>query len=100
MQKTKKVVILPEYKIFETDEFIKCVENLPRRDTELIKKKLLGYVYPQLKKGPHFGVNIKKLYGYEPNTWRYRIGKYRLFYIIEKQVISMISMDHRKDAYK
>lgn len=88
------------YKIFETDEFISCIERLPRKDHELMKKKLTSYVYPQLKQEPHWGVNIKKLHGYDPETWRYRIGKYRLFYIIEKQVVSMISMDHRKDAYK
>lgn len=100
MLKTKKVITLFEYKIFETNEFIKCIEILPRKDNELIKKKLLGYVYPQLKQEPHFGINIKKLHGYEPDTWRYRIGKYRIFYIIEKQVVSIISIDHRKDAYK
>lgn len=88
------------YKIFETNEFISCVEKLPRKDNELIKKKLTFYVYPQLKQEPHWGINIKKLHGYDPETWRYRIGRYRLFYIIEKQVVSMISMDHRKDAYK
>ena len=100
MLKTKKAATLPDFKIFETDEFIKCMETLPRKDNELIKKKLRGYVYPQLKQEPHFGTNIKKLHGDEPETWRYRIGKYRLFYIIEKQVVSMISMDHRKDAYQ
>jgi mRNA interferase RelE/StbE len=100
MLKTKKAATLPDYKIFETDEFIRHVEILPRKDNELIKKKLLGYVYPQLKQEPHFGTNIKKLHGYEPDTWRYRIGKYRIFYIIEKQEVSIISMDHRKDAYK
>jgi mRNA interferase RelE/StbE len=86
MLKTKKGITLSDYKIFETNE--------------LIKKKLLGYVYPQLTQEPHFGTNIKKLHGYEPDTWRYRIGKYRIFYIIEKQVVRMISLDHRKDAYK
>ena len=100
MLKTKKAITLFEYKIFETNEFIKCIEILPRKDNELIKKKLLTYVYPQLKQEPHFGINIKKLHGYEPDTWCYRIGKYRIFYIIEKQVVSIISIDHRKDAYK
>jgi mRNA interferase RelE/StbE len=100
MLKTKKAVTLTDYKIFETYEFIKCIEILPRKENELIKKKLLGYVYPQLKQEPHFGKNIKKLHGYAPDTWRYRIGKYRIFYIIEKQIVSIISIDHRKDAYK
>jgi mRNA-degrading endonuclease RelE of RelBE toxin-antitoxin system len=48
-------------------------------------------------------LKIKKaitLSDYEPDTWRYRIGKYRIFYIIEKQIVNIISLDHRKDAYK
>lgn len=99
-QKIKKATILSDFKIFETDEFTKCIEILPRKDNKLIKKKLLGYVYPQLKKEPHFGTNIKKLHSYEPDTWRYRIGRYRIFYIIEKEIVSIISIDYRKDAYK
>jgi mRNA interferase RelE/StbE len=39
-------------------------------------------VFPQLKEEPHFGLNIKKLKGFVPETWRYRIGKFRLIYII------------------
>jgi mRNA interferase RelE/StbE len=100
MLKTKKAITLTDYNIFETNEFIKCIEILPRKDNELIKKKLLTYVYPQLKQEPHFGRNIKKLHDYEPDTWRYRIGKYRIFYIIEKKIVSIISIDHREDAYK
>jgi mRNA interferase RelE/StbE len=100
MLKTKKAISLANYKIFETNEFIQCIEILPRKDNELIKKKLSGYVYPHLRQEPHFGTNVKKLHGYEPDTWRYRIGKYRIFYIIEQQVVSMVSLDHRKDAYK
>ena len=100
MLKTKKATTLSDYKIFETNEFIKCIEILPRKDNELVKKKLLHHVYPQLKQEPHFGTNIKKLHGSEQDTWRYRIGKYRIFYIIEKQIVSIISIDYRKDAYK
>ncbi len=99
MRRIKKVNSLPDYKIFETTEFIHCIDSVPRKDKEFLRKKLSGYVYPQLKTEPHFGTNIKKLHGYEPNTWRYRIGKYRIFFIIEKRIVSIISMDQRKDAY-
>jgi mRNA interferase RelE/StbE len=36
-----------------------------------------------------------------PARWRYRIGKFRLFYIIDEKekVVAMISIDDRKDAY-
>ncbi|HED06942.1 MAG TPA: type II toxin-antitoxin system RelE/ParE family toxin [Ignavibacteria bacterium] len=93
--------MLNKYKIFETDEFMKIINKISERDKSFIKKKLTQYVYPQLKDEPHYGNNIKKLANYKPETWRYRIGKYRLFYIIneEDNIVFVISIDLRKDAY-
>lgn len=91
---------MPKYRIFETNEFMDCMESLPRKDKVQIEKKLINYVYPQLIKEPLFGINIKKLHGYTPSTWRYRIGHYRIFYIVEKKMISILSIEQRKDAYK
>jgi len=58
-------------------------------------------IYPQLKEEPHYGNNIKKLVGYKPEIWRYRIGKFRLFYVIDEneKIIYILSIDLRKDAY-
>ena len=93
--------MLSSYKIFETDEFQKRVEKISKRDKIFIEKKLIQVVYPQLKEEPHFGNNIKKLVNYTPETWRYRIGKYRLFYVIDEngKIVYIISIDLRKDAY-
>ena len=68
---------------------------------ERIEKKLLSYVYPQLRQQPYFGKNIKKLKNYRPETWRYRIGSHRFFYTIDdrKKIVFMISADNRQDAY-
>jgi len=91
---------LNDYRIFETDEFIKKISKLTPKDKSFIQNKLQSYVYPQIKKEPWFGQNIKKLKGYEPETWRYRIGKFRLFYIIGKdRIIYVLTLDLRKDAY-
>jgi len=92
---------LGNYKIFETDEFIKKVGKISNRDKSFIEKKLLHRIYPQLREEPHYGNNIKKLIDYTPETWRYRIGKYRLFYVIneDEKIIYLLSMDLRKDAY-
>jgi len=59
-------------------------------------------VYPQIKEEPFWGNNIKKLQGYDPNTWRYRIGKFRLFYIVDQEdrIIYILTIDDRKDSYK
>ena len=90
-----------KYKIFETDEFIKKLGKISKRDKTFIEKKLLQYVYPQLKEEPHYGNNIKKLVDYNPEIWRYRIGKYRLFYVVDEtdKIVFILSIDLRKDAY-
>ena len=90
----------PEFRIFETEEFKKALARLgPPR---FLPKKLDAYVYPQLRQGPYFGPNIRKLPGYEPATWRYRIGPYRLFYTLDEseRVIFVLTIDDRKDAYR
>ncbi|MBL8025857.1 MAG: type II toxin-antitoxin system RelE/ParE family toxin [Fibrobacteres bacterium] len=89
------------YRLFITEEYDASLERISKRDRELIEKKTEVYVFPQLKEEPHFGLNIKKLKGYVPETWRYRIGKFRLFYIIcEKElIVKLLAAEHRKDAY-
>ena len=86
------------YKLFETDEFLKSIEKLQKRD----KAKLREYVYPQIKSEPHFGINIEKIRGYSPSTWRYQIGSYRIFYTIDEndQLILLLVVESRDKAYK
>ena len=95
-------VALPDFRIFETDEFLKKLKRLQSRDTAFLRKKLDSFVYPQIKSEPYWGNNIKKLRGYSPDTWRYRIGRFRLFYVIDQdeQIVSMLTVDDRKDAYR
>jgi mRNA interferase RelE/StbE len=90
----------PEFRIFETDEFKKALNRLgPPR---FLPKKLEAYVYPQLRQGPYFGPNIRKLQSYTPATWRYRIGPYRLFYSVDdgERIVFLLTVDDRKDAYR
>lgn len=89
------------YRIFSTDEFAKRLLKTTPREKKLIQKKIKNYIYPQLKEEPHYGNNIKKLVDYKPETWRYRLGKFRIFYIIDEdeKVIFLLSIDFRKDAY-
>lgn len=95
-------VVLSDFRVFETDEFLKRLKKLSPRDATFLRMKLDSFVYPQIKAEPFWGNNIKKLHGYTPDTWRYRIGKFRLFYIIdqEEQVVYILTIDDRKDAYK
>ena len=64
--------------------------------------KIKNIVYPQLKSNPYFGTNIKKLKGAFEGYYRYRVGSYRLFYLIENEKILVVIMDlkHRQNAYK
>jgi mRNA interferase RelE/StbE len=90
------------YKIFETTNFIKKVKKVFKNNlADALFRKLQSDIYPQLKHDPYYGSNIKKLRNYKPETWRYRIGDYRLFFSIDEecQTIFILDIDHRKDAY-
>ena len=70
------------YRIFLTDEFLKQLDKIEPHIRKKLDRKIEEYISPRLKEEPHFGQNIKKLRNYIPETWRYRIGSFRLFYII------------------
>jgi mRNA interferase RelE/StbE len=93
---------LTEYRIFETDEFRRKVRSLDARQKSFVEVKLQRHVYPQLRRQPIFGPNIKKLQDYEPETWRYRLGRFRVFYGIDEasRTVNILTLDHRKDAYR
>lgn len=93
---------MSDFRVFETAEFLKQLGKFPPRDVALLRKKLRAHVYPQLKKEPFWGTNVKKLQGYSPTIWRYRIGNFRIFYAIEskRRVVAILTIDLRKDAYR
>ncbi|MBN2200268.1 MAG: type II toxin-antitoxin system RelE/ParE family toxin [Candidatus Aminicenantes bacterium] len=90
-----------DYRIFETEQFQDDLRSSlgPRR--EKIVAKLHNDVYPQLRRQPYFGRNIKKLKGYRPETWRYRVGMYRFFYEIDavRKIVFMLAADTRQSGY-
>jgi mRNA interferase RelE/StbE len=93
---------LTRFRIFETNEFIRQLAKLPARDQEDLSAKLTRQVYPVLREQPFAGAQIKKLRGYDPATWRYRIGAYRLFYTVDGsgRIVNILAIESRKDAYK
>ena len=90
-----------DYRLFETRQFQKELERLARAGTQTVVSKLERVVYPQLRRHPHFGPNIRKLKGFEPDTWRYRIGSWRFFYEIDEdeRIVFLIAAAHRGSAY-
>lgn len=90
-----------KYRIFETERFQKDLQHIAMSGQRKLGQKLQEFVYPQLRSHPHFGPNIKKLKGYTPDTWRYRIGSWRFFYEINEQenIVFMLAASHRSSAY-
>jgi len=92
---------LSNFKIFETDNFIKKIDKITGKDKAIIINQLTQKVYKQIAEQPYYGNNIKKLRNYTPETWRYRISNYRLFYEINsnEKIVSIISLSTRENAY-
>ena len=92
---------MSEYRIFETEQFGKDLQSIARAGHKEVVRKLRSSVYPRLREHPHFGPHIRKLKGYMPETWRYRIGAWRFFYEIDddERVVSMVAAAHRGSAY-
>ena len=93
---------MSSYRIFETRELLAALERLDEQQRRFIEPKLRRRIYLQLKEQPHYGVNIRKVRGYAPDTWRYRLGRFRLFYTINEpeKIVAILTVDDRKDAYR
>jgi mRNA interferase RelE/StbE len=55
-----------------------------------------------LSQNPYNGSDVKKLKGNYLGYWRYRIGNYRVIYLVEeeKKNITIFLIAHRKEAYR
>ena len=87
-----------KFQIAETKTFEKIKDKIDSK----IYIKIQNIVYPQLKTNPFFGNNIKKLKGEFDGYYRYRIGNYRLFYLVDndKIIVAIVDLKHRQEAYK
>jgi len=85
-----------KYQIAETKTFEKAKKKIDKK----LYLKIKIFVYPQLKENPFYGSNIKKLKDNLEGYYRYRVGNYRLFYLIEdnKLIIAIVDYKHRQDA--
>ncbi len=93
---------MSEFRILETTEFQKSLAKLAPAQSALVERKLGAHIYPQLRAQPYFGPHIRKLRDWTPETWRYRLGRYRLFCLIDAdaRTIYMLTADDRKEAYR
>lgn len=90
-----------DFRVFETAQFEADLERISPARKEKIVQKLRAVIYPQLREQPYFGPNIRKLKGFKPETWRYRIGTYRFFYIVDdkEKTVFMVAADTRQESY-
>lgn len=91
------------YQIAEAAHFERTLKKSTSPfEYRIIRERLLKHIYPQLRQEPHVGPNIKKLRDVQPPTYRYRIGHFRLFYIIDDAAHTVIvaAVRQRKEAYR
>lgn len=88
---------MSNFQIAETKTF----EKVKKKIDSNLYGKIKSIVYPQLRANPYFGTNIKKLKGDFEGYYRYRVGNYRLFYIVEneKVIVAIVDLKHRQGAY-
>jgi mRNA interferase RelE/StbE len=93
-----EIIQLYDFQIAETKNFEKLKEKIDKK----LYLKIVNNVYPQLKSNPFYGINIKKLKGRLEGYYRYRVGNYRLFYLIESEKVLVIvtNFKHRQGAYE
>ena len=91
---------MTEYRIFETRQFQRDLEQVAKAGRPRVVDKLQRVVYPQLRRHPHYGPNIRRLRDYEPPTWRYRIGAWRFFFEIDEaeRIVFLTAASHRGSA--
>ena len=92
---------MSEFRVFETAQFLDDLEKIAPARRDKLEDKLRGSVYPRLREQPYFGTNIKKLRDFNPETWRYRIGSYRFFYIVDgkEKIVFMVAAGTRQQSY-
>jgi len=86
---------MSDYSIAFARSARKELERLPNREINRIFPKIEA-----LAKEPR-PIGCRKLVG-ETNLWRLRVGQYRVIYSIDDkdQIIDVIAVRHRSDAYR
>ena len=92
-----EITRLFDFQIAETKNF----EKVKKKIEPKLYLKIKNIVYPQFRSNPFYGNNIKKLKGEFEGYYRYRIGNYRLFYLIDNEQVLIVIVDlkYRQNAY-
>ena len=88
------------YEVLIDQRVEKDLEKVPKYIVEKFLKLLDEFEKNPVR--PRSGFDVKPMEGYQGNTYRLRIGKYRVLYSvdIENRNVKITSVQHRGDAYK
>ena len=88
------------YEVLIDERVEKDLEKVPKYVVEKFLKLL-----DEFEKNPirlRSGFDVKPMEGYPDNTYRLRIGKYRVLYSVDNETkkVRITTVRHRGDAYK
>jgi len=88
-----------KFRLAETKTYLKALEKLKIPG---LAERIHEVVYPEIATSPLGGANIKKLKGAYHAVYRFRIGDYRIFYVVDEseRIVFLTDIQNRKDAYK
>ena len=77
------------------------IQESAKKDLKKLDKSKAVKILNQLKKLENYPdiSNIKKLNNHYP-PMRYRIGDYRVLFDVEDDILIVVNIKHRKEAYK
>ena len=88
------------YEVLVDERVEKDLEKIPKYVVEKFLRLLDEFEKNPIQ--PRSGFDVKLMEGYPCNTYRLRIGKYRILYTVdnENKKVRITSVQHRGDAYK
>ena len=88
------------YEVLIDERVEKDLEKVPKYIVEKFLKLLDEFEKNPIQ--PRSGFDVKPMEGYPINTYRLRIGKYRVLYSVENESkkVRITSVQNRGDAYK
>ena len=88
------------YEVLIDERVEKDLDKVPKFIVEKFLKLLDEFEKNPIR--PRSGFDVKPMEGYPSNTYRLRIGKYRVLYSVENETkkVRITSVRHRSDAYK
>jgi mRNA interferase RelE/StbE len=84
-----------------TDEVYEELREAAQSENRPLSNLIETAALSKIREHPHVGPHIRRLRGFEPPTWRFRIGSWRFFYEIDEKekIVLLLAASHRSSAY-